>query len=116
MAAYDPVFYLHHSNVDRQYAYWQDLQRLRKKSAEATRYYDGIPVKVFISHNCGDGGTSLNCSAPLPLSDRSSGPNYGILLPLIRKFMNIILFKKYRPDFLLLIGILLLIYLCCYFT
>ena len=29
MAAYDPVFYLHHSNVDRQYAFWQELQKLR---------------------------------------------------------------------------------------
>merc|ERR1712106_951068 len=30
-AAYDPIFYLHHSQVDYQYAFWQELQRLRKK-------------------------------------------------------------------------------------
>ena len=28
-AAYDPIFYLHHSFVDLQYAYWQDLQGFR---------------------------------------------------------------------------------------
>ena len=28
-AAYDPIFYLHHSFVDLQYAYWQALQTLR---------------------------------------------------------------------------------------
>jgi len=28
-AAYDPIFYLHHSFVDLQYAYWQKLQHIR---------------------------------------------------------------------------------------
>ena len=28
-AAYDPLFYLHHSYVDYQWAFWQELQRLR---------------------------------------------------------------------------------------
>ena len=28
-AAYDPVFYLHHTYVDYVFAYWQELQRLR---------------------------------------------------------------------------------------
>jgi len=28
-AAYDPIFYLHHSYVDYQFAFWQELQRLR---------------------------------------------------------------------------------------
>jgi len=31
-AAYDPIFYLHHSFVDLQYAYWQKLQQLRHLS------------------------------------------------------------------------------------
>ena len=35
MAAYDPVFFLHHGNIDRQYAYWQKLQELRNKSTLA---------------------------------------------------------------------------------
>ena len=29
-AAYDPIFYLHHSFVDRQLAFWQELNTLRK--------------------------------------------------------------------------------------
>jgi hypothetical protein len=28
-AAYDPIFYLHHAYVDYQFAFWQELQRLR---------------------------------------------------------------------------------------
>ena len=31
-AAYDPVFFLHHGYVDYQYAYWQELQKLRNCS------------------------------------------------------------------------------------
>ena len=31
-ASYDPIFYLHHMNVDRQYAYYQALQRARGRS------------------------------------------------------------------------------------
>ena len=30
-AAYDPIFYLHHSYVDRQLAFWQELNKLRKR-------------------------------------------------------------------------------------
>ena len=29
-AAYDPVFWLHHSYVDRQLAFWQEVNKLRK--------------------------------------------------------------------------------------
>ena len=28
-ASYDPVFFLHHAFVDYQFAFWQELQRLR---------------------------------------------------------------------------------------
>merc|ERR1712198_785646 len=31
-AAYDPIFYLHHSFIDFQFAYWQELQTLRLQS------------------------------------------------------------------------------------
>merc|ERR1719300_30758 len=34
-ASYDPIFYLHHSFVDFQYAYWQELQKIRGKSTLA---------------------------------------------------------------------------------
>ena len=42
---------MHHSNIDRQYAYWQKLQELRGKSAEAnytTRYF---PMPPFTHRN-----------------------------------------------------------------
>ena len=31
-AAYEPIFYLHHSYVDYQWAYWQELQKLQGRS------------------------------------------------------------------------------------
>ena len=37
-SAFDPIFYLHHSSVDRQWAIWQKLQMLR-----------GLPYKVGVS-------------------------------------------------------------------
>ena len=36
-AAYDPIFYLHHSYVDYQYAYWQKLQKIRGKRQGAKK-------------------------------------------------------------------------------
>ena len=30
-AAYDPIFYLHHSNVDKQYVFWQKLMEIQAK-------------------------------------------------------------------------------------
>ena len=30
-AAYDPIFWLHHSYIDRLFAFWQELNKLRKK-------------------------------------------------------------------------------------
>ena len=35
-AAYDPVFYLHHTYIDYVFAYWQELQRLRGHDAVPT--------------------------------------------------------------------------------
>ena len=55
-AAYDPMFFLHHSYVDFQWAFWQELQRLRGRSVmplETDMYgpYDiqelGKPLRPF---------------------------------------------------------------------
>ena len=32
--SYDPIFFLHHSNVDRLLVIWQELQKLRKKPSD----------------------------------------------------------------------------------
>ena len=37
IAAYDTVFWLHHSYVDYQWAYWQELQRIRIQQGTATQ-------------------------------------------------------------------------------
>ena len=31
-AAYDPIFWLHHSYVNRQFAFWQEVNKLRKRN------------------------------------------------------------------------------------
>ena len=37
-ASYDPIFYLHHMNIDRQYAYYQKLQEFRGRSVTLPSY------------------------------------------------------------------------------
>merc|ERR1711874_759246 len=44
-AAYDPIFYLHHSNIDRFYAYWQELQALRGLSSATTQIRENATVQ-----------------------------------------------------------------------
>eukprot|EP00092_Neocalanus_flemingeri_P017751 GFUD01019206.1.p1 GENE.GFUD01019206.1~~GFUD01019206.1.p1 ORF type:complete len:822 (+),score=86.31 GFUD01019206.1:100-2565(+) len=39
-AAYDPIFYLHHAYVDKQFAFWQELQRLRGLSLKMENHPD----------------------------------------------------------------------------
>ena len=46
-AAYDPIFYLHHSNVDRLYAYWQQLQTLRGLTSLTAQRLEGSWVRDF---------------------------------------------------------------------
>ena len=50
-AAYDPIFYLHHSYVDYQWAFWQELQRLRGLSGKPLKSQDiesfGEPLAPF---------------------------------------------------------------------
>lgn len=48
--AYDPIFFLHHTNVDRLWAIWQELQRYRKKpsnTAFCALPYMQTPIKPF---------------------------------------------------------------------
>ena len=43
MASYDPLFYLHHSFVDLQYAYWQQVQKIRGLSSLANATFTPGP-------------------------------------------------------------------------
>ena len=38
---------MHHSNIDRQYAYWQKLQDVRRKSAEANYTTKHFPMPPY---------------------------------------------------------------------
>ena len=50
-AAYDPIFFLHHSYVDYQWAFWQELQRLRGLTEKPQKSQDiedfGEPLAPF---------------------------------------------------------------------
>ena len=48
-SAFDPIFYLHHSNVDRLWAVWQKLQILR-----GLPYKVGECLSVYIDDDDGD--------------------------------------------------------------
>merc|ERR1712177_47099 len=45
-AAYDPIFYLHHANVDRQFAFWQELQRIRRERGGIRREVDVTDIRT----------------------------------------------------------------------
>merc|ERR1712180_347791 len=45
-AAYDPIFYLHHANVDRQFAFWQELQRIRRERGDIRREVDVTDIRT----------------------------------------------------------------------
>lgn len=45
VAAWDPVFFLHHAFVDMQYAYWQELQRLRGRPMQVPQHTQ--PLRPF---------------------------------------------------------------------
>lgn len=45
VAAWDPVFFLHHAYVDMQYAYWQELQRLRGRPVQVPEHSQ--PLRPF---------------------------------------------------------------------
>ena len=40
IAAYNPIFYLHHSYIDYQWAFWQELQRIRGQNDKLKLYKD----------------------------------------------------------------------------
>ena len=46
-AAYDPIFYLHHAYVDRQFAFWQELQRLRGLAGRSNDATLATPLRPF---------------------------------------------------------------------
>ena len=56
-AAYDPIFFLHHSYVDYQWAFWQELQRLRGldekplKSQETKNFGEPLAPFNLTQHN-----------------------------------------------------------------
>ena len=60
-AAYDTVFYLHHSYVDYQWAFWQELQRLRGHSDPTPDGFDQ-PLPPFDSRRFNDNAKTLRNS------------------------------------------------------
>ncbi|BFZ05930.1 hypothetical protein BsWGS_08969 [Bradybaena similaris] len=52
-SAFDPIFYLHHSNIDRIWAIWTALQQHRGKpyKAHCAQSFEYTPLKPFAFHN-----------------------------------------------------------------
>ena len=60
-AAYDTIFYLHHSYVDYQWAFWQELQRLRGHADPTIEGFDQ-PLRPFESSQFNDNAKTLRNS------------------------------------------------------
>ena len=60
-AAYDTLFYLHHNYVDYQWAFWQELQRLRGRSNPTIDGFDQ-PLPPFDSRRFNDNAKTLRNS------------------------------------------------------
>ena len=60
-AGYDTLFYLHHSYVDYQWAFWQELQRLRGRSDPTIDGFDR-PLPPFDSRRFNDNAKTLRNS------------------------------------------------------
>ena len=60
-ASYDTLFYLHHSYVDYQWAFWQELQRLRGYSDPTIEGFDQ-PLRPFESSRFNDNAKTLQNS------------------------------------------------------
>ena len=60
-AAYDTLFYLHHSYVDYQWAFWQELQRLRNHSEPRIPGFER-PLPPFDSSRYNDNAKTLRNS------------------------------------------------------
>ena len=64
-SAYDPIFYLHHSFIDFQYAYWQELQRLRHLAEVAPVPVDADREMPPFSNITNPAGINVN---PIPVT------------------------------------------------
>ena len=77
-ASYDPIFYMHHNNVDRQYAYYQALQKARGRSV---KYGDeeNPPMPPFsgLKQQPHD-PPNLNIPNPIQITKDHSCPNSGL--------------------------------------
>ncbi|GAB1598687.1 Hemocyanin A-type, units Ode to Odg,Hemocyanin, beta-C chain unit D,Hemocyanin type 2 unit a,Hemocyanin [Argonauta hians] len=78
-SAYDPVFFLHHSNVDRIWAIWQELQRYRKlpyNEANCALPLLNVPMRPFSNTTANQDRLTLSNSAPNDVFDYQNVLHY----------------------------------------
>ena len=77
-ASYDPIFYMHHNNVDRQYAYYQALQKARGLSVIYASD-ENPPMPPFSgSKQQPQNPNNVNIPNPIKLTMDHSTPNAGL--------------------------------------
>ena len=78
-AAYDPVFFLHHSNLDRLWAIWQELQRYRNleyNTASCAKKYMDKPMRPFSNTTANNDRFTLINSRPNDVFDYQNVLHY----------------------------------------
>ncbi|XP_014790188.2 hemocyanin G-type, units Oda to Odg, partial [Octopus bimaculoides] len=77
--AYDPIFFLHHSNVDRIWAIWQELQRYRKlpyNEANCALPLLNVPMRPFSNTTANHDRMTLTHSTPNDVFDYQNVLHY----------------------------------------
>ena len=77
ISAYDPVFFMHHMMVDRQYAYYQALQEHRKKLVQHPEN-PHMPPYSGILRSEQQGNFPTDVPNPYPITQNNSRPNDGL--------------------------------------
>ncbi|XP_029636170.2 hemocyanin G-type, units Oda to Odg [Octopus sinensis] len=77
--AYDPIFFLHHSNIDRIWAIWQELQRYRKlpyNEANCALPLLNVPMRPFSNTTANHDRITLTHSTPNDVFDYQNVLHY----------------------------------------
>ena len=94
ISAYDPIFYMHHNFVDRQYAYYQAVQKARGRNV----IHPEDPEMPPFSNISPSQGASSDVPNPYQITQVHSKPNSGLNYETIFKYKyDNLLFKGVEP-------------------
>ena len=98
ISSYDPIFYLHHNMVDRQYAYYQALQEARNRTVRYPDTLTANPPMPPYSGNSISPEAGPTVPNPYKITKYNSKPNDGLKYKEVFKYnYDSLLFKGLTP-------------------